>query len=182
MIQYENPWELLPLVDTNDRTRRITRRCKIDTKPDTLFLRHADAFIVNSSAELWIPTRQASREIDPGAIDYSVSEFVKLGESYGRAAVRGFKEELNKNIKRSDLIELAMFEPTLDLGYFSRLYMHISDDDPDFNRSDYTGGEWMSLDNLYAKIKNLEKERIKRGFAKTVGYLAIDPAVITQYL
>lgn len=137
--------EILDLVDENDQViRQITRgdfQDSINNPPGNI--RGAAAFIINSSGELWIPRRIASKRIMPSGLDYSVAEHVGAGESYDEAIVRGFEEELNMTISIKDLSSGEIVLPTPYRPLFIKTYIYRSNEVPNYSRDDYCEYQWI---------------------------------------
>ncbi|HET9721692.1 MAG TPA: NUDIX domain-containing protein [Candidatus Saccharimonadales bacterium] len=162
--------ELLDLVDSKDRVIGTTLRSQADARTNKQFLRAAEAFIQNRRGELWIPRRQPHKRIAPGGLDYSMGEHVKSGEDYLQACLRGFKEELNLDLKPKQLKFIRIFAPNHELGYFRALYIYESDVAPDYNPEDFSEWSWLTPAQLLAKLKT--GEAAKLSLAETAGYLA----------
>lgn len=160
--------ELLDLVDQNDNVIRTIWRSKT-ANLEHGFLRAAEAFIQNRNGQLWIPRRQMHKRIAPGGLDYSMAEHVMSGESYLDACVRGFSEELNLFVKKSDLQFIYKFSPGDDLIYFRILYLYRSDKSPDYNREDFTGYEWLTPKELLKRLQ--DGEPAKRSLQETIEWL-----------
>ncbi|MBS1890083.1 MAG: NUDIX domain-containing protein [Actinobacteria bacterium] len=71
------------------------------------FHRATNIFVLNPKGELLIQKRAANKDICPSLWDLSCAEHLKCGETYKDAAIRGLKEELNIDIKESDLVPLC---------------------------------------------------------------------------
>ena len=84
--------ELLDIVDDDDRVTGQALRTVVHRRG--LQHRGIHLFLVTPEGKLLVQQRGRLRGTAPGALDCSVSEHVKAGESYREAAVRGLAEEL----------------------------------------------------------------------------------------
>ena len=85
---------------------------------------------------------------------------VGIGESYEQALYCEAQEELNLDLTVLPWRELGYFSPMDTLfGSFQRIYEIRTDDVPDFNPDDYSGGEWMTPAKL--RWRTLEGEPAK---------------------
>jgi isopentenyldiphosphate isomerase len=86
------PDELLDIVDDDDVV--IDQQMRSAVHEFGLQHRGVHVFLFTAERKLLIQKRSADRDTAPLALDCSVSEHVKAGESYFNAAVRGMKEEM----------------------------------------------------------------------------------------
>jgi len=86
------PDELLDVVNGDDEV--IAREMRSIVHARGLLHRGVHVFLVAPDGRLIVQRRSALRPLLPLGLDGSVSEHVKAGESYGRAARRGLEEEL----------------------------------------------------------------------------------------
>jgi isopentenyldiphosphate isomerase len=86
------PDELLDIVDDNDLV--VDRQMRSTVHELGLQHRGAHVFLFTPERKMLVQKRSADRVNSPSALDCSVSEHVKAGESYFDAALRGMKEEL----------------------------------------------------------------------------------------
>ena len=84
--------EMLDIVDDQDRV--IDAQMRSTAHELGLQHRGIHVFLFTSSRKMLVQKRSADRAAAPSALDCSVSEHVKAGESYLEAAVRGLREEL----------------------------------------------------------------------------------------
>jgi isopentenyldiphosphate isomerase len=160
--------EKLDLVNENDQVIGGITRGEIKTLFSTTgkYVRYANCFVQNSKGQLWIPRRPAHKKIAPNGLDFSASEHVQAGESYQQAAVRGLDEELNLYLKIEELISVGKLVPDQSRPYFSSIFIVKQDTVPDFNKDDFTGYQWLTVDELKTLLDSGE-------VAKT----DLDPAV-----
>ena len=78
---------------------------------------------------------------------------VGAGESYEQALFREAQEELNLDLKALPWRELGRFSPlTSGLSSFQRVYEIRTDDVPEFNPDDSSGGKWTTPLELRRRI------------------------------
>ena len=117
--------ELLDIVNDEDVVRGREMRSTVHQ----LGLQHrgAHVFLFSQDGKMLIQKRSADRVASPSALDCSVSEHVKAGESYLNAAMRGMKEEMGvTGIEISPLVTFRM-NYGLNDNEISRLYEGIVD-------------------------------------------------------
>lgn len=144
--------ELLDLVNDHDQVIGTIWRSDAFAR-GVKHTRGVNAFLVNRQGELWIPKRAMHKARWPGHLDMSVGGAVEQGESYEAAFQRETREELNIDIDTLPWREVGYFSP-LDTGLssFQRIYEVRSDAEPDHNRDDFSGGEWVAPRALLARI------------------------------
>lgn len=112
-----------------------------------------NAFICNARGELWIPRRSPSKSLYPNALDVSVGGAVQSGESYEDAFRRETREEVNLDVDTAQWRELAAFSPyRTGLSSFMRVYETRSEQTPAYNPDDFTGGEWLTPEQVLSRI------------------------------
>jgi isopentenyldiphosphate isomerase len=84
--------ELLDVV--NERDQVIPREMRSAVHRQGLLHRGVHVFLFTPDDRLLVQTRAMHAQAYPLALDCSVSEHVKAGETYRQAALRGLKEEL----------------------------------------------------------------------------------------
>lgn len=154
--------EYLDLVDMNDQRIGTIGRSKLGDLNDGggRYVRASYAFIQNSKGELWIPRRTANKRIAPNGLDMAMAEHMGVDESYLDAAVRGFEEELNLTIQPSDLKLLGILSPLPSLPYFGAYYLYIADNEPEYNREDFSEAFWMKPEEVLADIEKSETSKL----------------------
>lgn len=151
--------DLMDLVDKNDKVigtiNQSEARSLLETKAG--FIRGAVAFIRNNEGRLWIPRRTAHKRIAPNGLDFSVAEHVQRGETYEEAVIRGFKEELFLDIKKNSLKYLGKLDPIPQTPYFfTGVFLYNANVIKEYNRTDYTGFEWLLPREVVKRIDNGE--------------------------
>ncbi len=147
--------ELLDLVDSEDgvigQIKRSESHLLVDNKLG--YIRASDMFIRNSRGQLWIPKRTADKKIAPNGLDYSCGGHVSAGDDYNETMVREIEEELNFTPDAKKLHFITKMPPGSS-PYFRAIYIYASDTEPDYNRQDFVSAEWLTPDELLAKIEN----------------------------
>jgi isopentenyldiphosphate isomerase len=169
--------ELLDLVDKNDRfIGTVMREMHHDNLQEYSkkgqYFKGAVCFLINSSNEVWIPTRQPFKKIAPNCLDYSMAEHVQSGEEYIEAAIRGLKEELFLSVSPKEL-KLVGRKIVQDFGSMITVFLYKTDRTPSFSENDYTEGRWMSIDELGGLIEKgvPHKSGLVHGLAMLREYL-----------
>ena len=85
-------YELLDIVDDTDLV--IGQEWRAVVHQRGLQHRGIHIFLVTPGGKLLVQQRSRQRETSPLALDCSVSEHVKAGETYRKAAIRGLAEEM----------------------------------------------------------------------------------------
>ncbi len=142
--------ELLDLVDSADRVIGTVGRAQFD--PRDGYIRVADCLTVRSDGKLWIPRRTATKKLSPSALDFSVGEHVKAGESYLAAMLRGFEEEQLVKPEPSRLAHCFTAAPTPGLPIFQAVYLYRDDRTPVLNPADFSESYWLDPDEVIARV------------------------------
>ncbi len=87
-----NTEEFLDIVNTDDVVIGRDTRSIIHQRGD--WHRGAHVFLFTRDGRMLVQKRSADRASAPSALDCSVSEHVRAGESYYDAAIRGMREEM----------------------------------------------------------------------------------------
>jgi isopentenyldiphosphate isomerase len=117
--------ELLDIVNDKDFVTGQEMRSTVHK----LGLQHrgVHVFLFTRDGKMLVQKRSADRASSPSALDCSVSEHVKAGESYLNAAIRGMKEEMGVDgIEIKELVKFRMNYGTND-NEISTLYEGIVD-------------------------------------------------------
>lgn len=102
--------ELLDIVDDNDLV--IGQELRTVVHQRGLQHRGVHIFLVTPDNKLVVQQRGRQRDTSPLALDCSVSEHVKAGETYRKAAIRGLAEEMG--IQAANIHVLIKFK--MDYG------------------------------------------------------------------
>jgi len=145
--------ELLDIVDDTDLVIGQELRAVVHTRG--LQHRGVHIFLVTTDNKLVVQQRGWQRETSPLALDCSVSEHVKAGETYRKAAIRGLAEEMG--IQDANIQVLIKFK--MDYGPNDREICQLYEGriDPDRVRYDPVEVERIncySLDELEELIRN----------------------------
>lgn len=145
--------ELLDLVDDRDRVIGTILRSDSGTllQDGRGYIRAVDMFIQNDVGKLWIPTRTVHKQIAPGGLDFSMGGHVESGETYDQTLIRETQEELNLDIDLDKIILVKKFPPA-ETPYFRCVYLYSANDTPIFNPDDFVSAEWLSPEELLAKL------------------------------
>lgn len=105
--------EMLYVVDENDNVVRETTRKEVRQK--ALLHRDVTVIITNGQNRLLVQKRSDKKDIYPGFWDLGMSEAVKAGDSYSKAAVSGLYEELGiRRVSEKDLEKSFLFKFKFD--------------------------------------------------------------------
>jgi isopentenyl-diphosphate delta-isomerase len=153
--------ELLDIV--NDEDIVIDQQMRSVVHELGLQHRGAHVFLFTLDGKMLVQKRSADRAASPSALDCSVSEHVKAGESYLEAAIRGMKEEMGVNgIETNPLVKFRMNYGVND-NEISALYEGIVNPDKvKFDPIEIEEINYYSLDEL--------QEMIKEGHVKFCGW------------
>jgi len=159
MVVDDSDQELLDLVDASDQVVGTILRGQATTPgglPKDRYIRAANCFIMNAKQQLWIPRRTTHKKIAPGGLDYSAGGHVTSGQSYEEAMRQELVEEVNLHLDPKQLIEIGLETPfnTPPYIYFAKIFLYLSDEAPDYNPDDFTGFEWLSVEELQQKLRN----------------------------
>lgn len=146
----------MDIVDENDRVIGKATRDEIHSLG--MWHRGVHILVFNSKNELLLPLRSAKKDKFPETYDCSISEHVKSGETFDKAALRGLKEELkitNPVLKR--LLKFKMNYGPND-NTIAVLYECKCKDKIEINREEIKDAKFMPL----SKIKEmLTKNELK---------------------
>lgn len=146
------------MVNADDEVVGMVMREEHHANPETYtqrgeYWRGVACFLLNSMNQVWVPRRQPWRKVAPGGLDFSMAEHVQSGESRMEGALRGMEEELYLAVDPADLVLLGkkVFE---SFGCLMSVYIYRTDEDPDYSKDDYQSAEWLSIDELRARIED----------------------------
>ena len=144
--------ELLDIVNDKD----IVTRQEMRSTAHQLGLQHrgVHVFLFTDNGKMLVQKRSADRAAFPSALDCSVSEHVKAGESYLDAAVRGMQEEMGVGgIKLKSLLQFRMNYGVND-NEISTLYEGMVDPAKvKFDRIEIEEINYYSVDELQGMTK-----------------------------
>jgi len=98
--------ELLDIADEDNHVIRQEKRQVVHRSG--WWHRGVHVFLFTPERRLLVQRRSHAQDTYPGALDCSVSEHLKVGESYQGGAIRGLREELG--VKRVHLTRLLQFK------------------------------------------------------------------------
>jgi isopentenyldiphosphate isomerase len=144
--------ELLDLVNERDEVIGTVGRNDPRLGRDNIgYVRGVQMFIQNSVGKLWVPTRNTRKKIAPGGLDYSMGGHVGTGEAYMAAALREIQEELNMTLAEGDLEFIVKIPPGV-IPYFCCLYIYKSNNEPQYNKEDFTSATWLTAQEIIDKL------------------------------
>jgi len=145
--------ELLDIVNDKD----IVTDQQMRSTVHQLGLQHrgVHVFLFTRDGKMLVQKRSADRAASPSALDCSVSEHVKAGESYLDAAMRGMKEEMGVDgIEIKELVKFRMNYGTND-NEISTVYEGIVDPAAvKFDPSEIEEINYYSVDELQEMIES----------------------------
>lgn len=143
--------EMLDLVDENDLVYDTKSRAEIYEK-GLNYVRTADAMIVNSKGQFWIPIRTANKAIAPNGFDIGVGGHVEHGETYDQAFRKEVQEEADWDIDQLNWERVGKFGPNDGFPIYTMLYLIHSDIAPKLNHDDFVSAEWLYPDEIRQKV------------------------------
>ncbi|MSU75994.1 NUDIX domain-containing protein [Patescibacteria group bacterium] len=149
--------DILDLVDENDN---VIGHISRDDKSYGSYqnFRVVNAFVVNSAGKIWIPRRTETKRIFPGCLDMSVGGHVDSGETYEEAFKRETTEELNLNLDQVPWKEIGYLNPyQVGTSAFMKVYQIDSDEDPNYNKEDFSEAFWLTPNEILARARRAEK-------------------------
>lgn len=174
--------ELLDIVNNEDVVTGQEMRSTVHQ----LGLQHrgVHVFLFTRDGKMLIQKRSADRAASPSALDCSVSEHVKAGESYLDAAMRGMKEEMGvTGINISPLVTFRM-NYGLNDNEISRLYKGIVEPEKvKFDPVEIEEIEYYSMDELQAMM-NYEKIKFCGWFVQILNWYLGKPSemkILTEH-
>ncbi len=156
-IQY--PEEMLDLVDEHDEIIGTMERDEVHAKGLSNF-RVINVFLKNSAGKLFIPRRQVTKRLFPGALDISCGGHVSSGETYLEACAKELSEELNIDLTKVSYRILGTMNPHQDgVSAFMTIYEIKTDETPDYNREDFGEHFWLYPEEVLERIKHGDKAK-----------------------
>lgn len=126
MSPAQNPEELLPVVDENDRRVGLASRARVHR--EGLLHRAVHVLVFDAEGRLWLQRRSTAKDTYPGLWTSSASGHVDPGEDYAAAARRELREELGLDLELT-YVGKAPAGPATQ-GEFSGVFRAQSDRTP----------------------------------------------------
>ncbi len=126
MSPAQNPNELLPVVDQEDRQVGLAPRAQVHAQG--LLHRAVHVLLFDSQGRLWLQRRSPAKDTYPGMWTSSASGHVDPGEDYPTAARRELEEELGLDLALTYLGKVPAGPATQ--GEFSGVFRAQSDQAP----------------------------------------------------
>lgn len=151
--------EILDLVSEQDEVIGTMPRHEVHAKKLHNF-RGVNGFIINAKGQLWIPRRQATKELFPLALDMSIGGHVSSGETYAESFIREAEEEVGITLKLEELVILGRLTPH-EHGTSAFMYVYIIEcnETPNYNTQDFIESFWLYPDEILTLINNGEKSK-----------------------
>lgn len=151
--------EMLDLVNEQDEVIDSMERNEVYAKGLTNF-RVINVFLKNSDGKLFIPRRQLTKRLFPGALDVSCGGHVSSGETYLEACVKELQEELNIDLTQTKYKALGTMNPHQDgVSAFMTVYEIETDETPNYNPEDFSEHHWLTPEEVMAKINGGDKAK-----------------------
>ncbi len=145
------PDELLDVI--NDRDQVIAQEMRSVVHHKGLQHRGIHLFLFTPENKLLVQTRSRNQKAYPSALDCSVSEHVKAGETYLQAARRGLLEELGlQRVRLSPLIKFSMQYGPNDLEICTLYQGKVNPAAVHFDPVELAGIAYYKLEELEALI------------------------------
>ena len=151
--------EYLDLVDARDNVIRRKWRSEVYREGLSNF-RVVNAFVKNSSGQLWIPLRGPNKRIFPNALDLSVGGHVESGETYDFSFARETSEELGIDVSNVQWKLLGKCTPhEHGVAAFMQVYEISAEAVPNWNHDDFTEAFWLTPAEIHQRIVSGEKAK-----------------------
>ena len=145
--------EILDIVDRNDLVIGQKNRSEVYAAGMVNF-RIVNAFLINSSGQIWLPRRSAQKRIFPMGLDMSMGGHVETGENYQSAFRRELYKELNLDLEECCWRTLGYLTPYRDqVSAFMTVYEIRTDSPPLYNRDDFIEAFWMMPEKALSRIE-----------------------------
>lgn len=143
------PEELFDIVDELDRVIGQMPRSQVHAQKR--LHRAVHIFVFKTSGEMLIHLRSPDKDEQPNKWTSSASGHLSAGEDYDETAHRELEEEIGL---AGELEFLHKFAASPETSYeFTGLYRLITDDEPTFNPTEITRGEYVTLKELQQRIE-----------------------------
>lgn len=147
---------MLDIVNLDDQVIGQKYRTEIYAQKSSNF-RVINAFLINSSNQVWIPRRSPLKKLFPSCLDASVGGHVMAGETYEAALAREVEEELNMKVTDFAYKLLAKLNPHQHaVSAYMHVYIILTDDEPSYNTNDFIAAQWYNMHELQEIIKSGE--------------------------
>ena len=154
----DSPEEILDIVDENDLVIDTKTRQEVYEEDFRSSIRVVNAFIKNSSGQLWVPRRAASKKLYPNTIDFSIAGHVESGDTYEKAFVKETREEVGLSLTADDYQEIGYFSPHRDgVAVWMKVYEIYSDEAPELNPREFSDFEWLTPEEILAQHETGEE-------------------------
>jgi isopentenyl-diphosphate Delta-isomerase len=141
--------EYFDVVDEHDRI--IGRLPRSQVHAERRLHRAVHVFVFNSSGELLIHKRSATKDEQPNKWTSSASGHLSAGEDYDATAHRELREELGLS---GDLEFLHKFAASPRTSHeHTALYRLVSDDPPRFDPEEIADGEFLPLERIAERMQ-----------------------------
>lgn len=149
--------EMLDLVNEHDQVIGVIDRASVEYYHQRYYTRVINAFIMNSTGQLWIPRRCTTKRFHPGGLDMSVGGHVASGETYDQAFARELGEELNMKAEEYKVELLGHLNPIKDkVSAFMNVYLIHSDVCPDYNPNEFCESFWLKPQEVLERVERGE--------------------------
>jgi isopentenyl-diphosphate delta-isomerase type 1 len=133
--------EIFDVVDEHDQI--IGTATRSDVHARALRHRAVHVFLFNSTDELFVQKRSATKDSFPRCYDSSASGHVNIGEEYDACAKRELQEELGLVLPAGRFLKHFKIEAREDTGWeFVWVYSVITDEQPRINLDELESGEF----------------------------------------
>lgn len=151
--------EILDIVDKYDHVIGQRNRDEIYQEGLSCF-RVVNVFLINSTGQLWIPRRTASKRIFPLCLDVSMGGHVESGESYEVALKRELSEELNVSLHEYEATCLGYLTPHKDcVSAFMKVFELKTEQTPCYNQDDFCESYWLTPQEALSMIEHGERSK-----------------------
>ena len=120
--------ELLDIVDINDQV--LGRETRAEIHRTGRMHRAVHMLVSNSSGEVFLQKRAATKDTNPNCWDSSAAGHVDSGELYLQAAVRELEEEIGVRCDEKDFLEFLRLKPSEKNGFEHQRHYSIRTDHP----------------------------------------------------
>lgn len=148
--------EWLDLVDENDQ---VIGKAPRSVAANAGNVRVINGFLRNSKGELWIPRRSATKKAFPSCLDMGVAGYVSSGDTYDSTFKKESQEELNINTDEYPHKLLGYLTPKDGVSCFMNVYEIEMDEEPPYNKEDFSESMWLTPKDLLKRIEDGDKPK-----------------------